>query len=96
MNTAVNGNSMDRARELMMRALDGEISEVQDAELEGLIASDDSLRIEWERLTMVKQTTSELELQQPPDELWEGYMDSVYRRLERGIGWIMLSVGAVV
>ena len=96
MNNAVNGNSMDRARELMMRALDGEISEVQHAELEGLIASDESLRLEWERLTMVKQTTSEMELQQPPDELWEGYMDSVYRRLERGIGWIMLSVGAVV
>lgn len=96
MNSTGNGNRMDRERELMMRALDGEISEAQYAELEELVASDESLRLEWERLTIVKQTASRLELQQPPDELWEGYMDNVYRRVERGIGWIMLSVGAIV
>ena len=96
MSTAVDRNGMDRARELMMRALDGEISDTQNAELERLIATDEFLHAEWDRLLTVKSKTSELKLQRPPDELWEGYMDSVYRRVERGIGWILLSVGAVV
>ena len=96
MNAACKGSDIDRVRELMMRALDGEISEVQHAELEDLIVSDESLRAEWKRLTLVKEKTAALELQQPPDELWEGYMDSVYRRVERGIGWALLSVGAIV
>ena len=96
MNAACKGSDIDRVRELMMRALDGEISEVQHAELEDLIVSDESLRAEWKRLTLVKEKIATLELQQPPDELWEGYMDSVYRRVERGIGWTLLSVGAIV
>jgi hypothetical protein len=80
----------------MMRALDGEISADQDAELRELITADESLRVEWERLIFVKEKTASLELKKPPEVLWEGYMNSVYRRVERGIGWILLSVGAVV
>ena len=87
---------LERGRELMMRALDGEISDVQQREFEDLCVSDESVRVEWERLEVVKKQTSDLELQEPPDELWEGYMDNVYRRVERGIGWIMFSVGAIV
>lgn len=86
----------DRDRELMMRALDGEISPEQRAELEDRLSADDSLRAEWKRLSRVKERTAELELEQPPDKLWEEYMNSVYRRVERGIAWILLSLGAVV
>jgi len=80
----------------MMRALDGENSDADNAELHDLMESDQILRDEWESLSRVKEHTRGLELAKPPDELWEGYMDSVYRRVERGIGWILLSVGAVV
>ena len=95
MSAASMRDDLDRARELMMRALDEEISTNERVEFDKLVASDDSLRAEWERLMSVKQNTAGLELQPPPDELWEGYMDSVYRRVERGIGWILLSVGAI-
>ena len=37
-----------------------------------------------------------MKLQQPPDEVWKDYWGSVYVRLERGVGWILLSVGAIV
>ena len=90
------GEPVDRACELLMRALDGEISKEQSAELEELMRSDEVLRAEWNDLIRVKEQTAALELRKPPDDLWEDYMDSVYRRVERGIGWILLSVGAVV
>ena len=59
MSTAGKEEGMDRARELMMRALDGEISEGQHAELEGLIVSDESLQDEWEGLKLVKPRLSD-------------------------------------
>ena len=96
MNDANEVAEISRAAALMMQALDGEISEAQKAELEALIESDDLLQAEWERLSRVKDTAAGMRLTQPPDELWEEFMDSVYRRVERGIGWILLSIGAIV
>lgn len=86
----------DRTRELLMRALDGEISDSDRAELNSMLDSDERLRAEWNSLAQIKAKTASLGLAEPPDKLWEEYMDSVYRRVERGIGWILLSVGAVV
>ena len=37
-----------------------------------------------------------MELNSPPDEVWDDYQTGVFQRLERGIGWILLSVGATV
>jgi len=31
-----------------------------------------------------------------PDVVWENYWHSLYRKLERGTGWILLSLGAVL
>ena len=32
----------------------------------------------------------------PPDEVWDSYWTSVYNKLERGIAWILVSVGTVI
>lgn len=37
-----------------------------------------------------------MELKKPPDEVWKVYWTSVYNRLERRIGWIFLSIGAMI
>ena len=87
---------LDRARELLMRALDGEITDAERAELETLLAADLDLRAEWERLTRVKEVTMGMKPRNPPEELWDGYWNSVYSRVERGIGWILVSLGAIV
>lgn len=33
---------------------------------------------------------------EPPDEVWENYWSRVYNRLERGLGWILISIGAMI
>jgi hypothetical protein len=35
-------------------------------------------------------------LRKPPEEVWSSYWTSVYNRAERGLGWILASVGAIV
>lgn len=86
----------ERARRLMMGALDDELSRQEKAELSQLLAGDAVLEAEWKQLQRVKEVTQGMGLQRPPHEVWDGYWTGVYRRLERGLGWILLSLGAVI
>lgn len=86
----------EQVRRLMMAALDGELSAAEQTELEGMLAADEGLRREWDRLQRVKEVTGTMALKRPPDEVWDGYWMSVYNRLERGVGWILVSIGAIV
>lgn len=86
----------DRARALMMAALDGEISPAERRELEQLAAGSLELREEWRRLARVKEVTTSMTLRNPPEETWDRYWVSVYSRAERGLAWVLLSAGAIV
>lgn len=90
--------SRDResVRRLMMAVLDGEATPEEAAELERRLEGAPELRAEWERLRRVKEVTSAMKMRRPPDEVWDGYWQGVYRRLERGLGWILVSVGAII
>lgn len=86
----------DRAQALMMAALDGEITPADRRELDALVARDPVLADEWRRMTRLKEVTATMTLQHPPEEVWDRYWHSTYRRAERGVGWILLSLGALV
>lgn len=86
----------DRLRELMMAALDDEIEPGQRRELEDALRSDAAARAEWDALRRVKEATRQMTLRAPSDRMWQEYWTSVYSRIERGIGWILVSIGAIV
>lgn len=86
----------ERAQQLMMGALDGELSDTERSELNRLLDADPKLREEWQRLQNVKEVTSTMALRSPPEEVWDHYWTSVYSRFERRVGWILLSLGAIV
>lgn len=86
----------ERVRRLLMSALDGELNAAEREELERLLDADPRLRDEWNRLSKVKEVTQSMALRKPPDEVWEDYWASVYSRLERGVAWILVSVGGIV
>jgi len=87
---------LERARQLMMAALDDELAGGEREELDRLLAEDPELRGEWDRLHEVKEVTNTMSLRRPPEETWEQYFGSVYNQLERGFAWILLSMGAIV
>ncbi len=96
MNDAQLNGEAERAHQLMMRALDGELGEADQAELQRLLRADPSLQIEWKRLNRLKEVTSTMALRSPPEEVWETYWTAIYPQLERGVGWVLLSLGAIV
>jgi ferric-dicitrate binding protein FerR (iron transport regulator) len=86
----------ERSRRLMMAALDGEISPEEQRELDHALETDSEVREEWERMSRVKEVTSTMVMREPPEEVWEEYWTSVYNRTERGIGWVLFSLGSIV
>ncbi len=94
--TGAERDERERARRLMMASLDGELEEADRPQLERLLAADAELRAEWDRLRKVKEVTSSMALRKPPEEVWSHYWVSVYNRIERGLGWVLASVAAIV
>jgi len=92
----VSGADHERMRRLMMAALDAEISDEDRRELERGLVQDEALRREWESMSRVKEVTAEIGFREPPEEVWGRYWTSVYNRAERGLGWVLVSVGAIV
>jgi hypothetical protein len=80
----------------MMAALDGELHGSDTAELDRCLADDPVLQAEWRQLQRVKEVTTTMRLREPPQEVWDGYWAHVYRRLERGLAWILVSLGAII
>ena len=48
---------------------------------------------EMEQLTAV---TAPLRIAEPPEEVWENFLDNVYNRLERRTGWVFFVFGVIV
>lgn len=91
-----NRNDPERVQAFMMAALDGELSQEDQAELQQLLDADPALQAEWERLQTVKEVTRTMSYREPPEEVWDQYWDSVYNQTERKIGWLCLSAGLLI
>jgi ferric-dicitrate binding protein FerR (iron transport regulator) len=86
----------DRAHALMMAALDGEASAEDRQELAGLLARSPELAAEWGRFERLKEVTTGMRLQNPPEEVWDHYWTTTYRRTERGVAWLLIVAGGLV
>jgi anti-sigma factor RsiW len=76
--------------------IDGELPEDERRQLEKHMAGCDDCRGELERLRTLKEELAMLKFREPSDAEIERYWRRVYNRLERGIGWILFSLGAIL
>ncbi len=85
----------EQFRILMMKALDGELSPREETEFQQLL-QDETFRREWLEFKQLKEVTQGMKFKNPPQEVWDSYWMSVYNRLERGLAWILFSIGAII
>jgi len=83
-------------RELLAGYVDGELTEQERRDFEVELAGNPELRSELAEFERLKEVTGMAKYADLPDEVWESYWQSIYRKLERGIGWILFSIGAIV
>lgn len=82
--------------EMISAYLDGELDEAEREEFERRLASGEISRKELEAMRAMRAMTGSVRLRPFPDHEWERYWERTYNRLERNLGWILLSLGAVV
>jgi len=83
-------------REMLAGYVDGELPDDERGALEKELARNPELQSELDELRKLKEVTDMMHFADLPDEVWDNYWHSLYRKLERGIGWIFLSLGAIV
>ncbi len=86
----------ERWHKLLTGYLDDELSEAERAEFEQELQRNPELRDELEQFTKLKRVTDSVKYADLPDAVWETYWSSLYRKTERGLGWILFSASAAI
>lgn len=86
----------DEIKILLSGLVDDELDRQQKKIVEDHIVTCDACREEYSRLLKLKEVTNDMRHYDLPDRLMAGYWQGIYRRTERGLGWIFFSVGAIL
>ncbi|MHC4593878.1 MAG: anti-sigma factor family protein [Planctomycetota bacterium] len=86
----------DDHKDLMMGYLDNELSDEQRQRFEEHLAGCGECASELEEFKKLKAITDEVTLVEPEDRMWQEYWGSIYNRIERGVGWIILSIAGIL
>lgn len=81
---------------LISSYFDGEANEVQTKTVLAHLETCAECQREYEEMGQFEEVMGQMKLKNPPQEVWKMYWTSVYNRIERGIGWILLSIGAMI
>ncbi len=83
-------------KDLMMGYLDDELSDEQRTTFQEHLTDCSDCRQELEEFKKLKAITDDVTLMQPEDKIWQQYWGNIYNRLERGIGWILFGISAIL
>ena len=83
-------------KDLMMGYLDNELSDESRRRFEEHVAACPECANELKEFKRLKIITDEVTLVEPEDRLWQDYWNDIYNRIERGVGWIVFSVAAIL
>ena len=86
----------DDVRKLLAGYVDNELTDEERARVEDALTTDPELRAELEEFRKLKEVTGMMRYADLPSEVWDSYWQSLYRKLERGVGLIIFSLGAIV
>jgi len=85
-----------KIKELISSYHDKELDEEKRKQVEEHLKECPECRKEFEEMGKFEEVMGMMELKKPPREVWQIYWASIYNRLERRIGWILLSIGAMI
>lgn len=87
---------LERARQLLMAKLDGELESEEAAELEAALAGDPALRREFQRWELLGAELGRYRIKDPADEVLEALARSVIARTGLHLGWFFAGGGALL
>ena len=82
--------------DMMMAYLDDELDAEQKQVFEEHLASCQECSGELEEFKRLNRITDEVKFVEPEERIWRLYWSGVYNRIERGVGWILFSIAAIL
>jgi predicted anti-sigma-YlaC factor YlaD len=86
----------DAFKPLLMGFLDEELTETEVLRMTDHLKECASCAAELEEFRRLKEVTQNMRVITPDDKYWEQYWSSIYNRIERRVGWILVSLGAIL
>lgn len=86
----------EEIKALLAAYLEGELEKEDKDLVEAHLQECAECRKECEELNQLEEVLNKMELKKPSKDTWDVYWSSVYNKLERRIGWILLSIGLMI
>ena len=81
---------------LMEKYFDKDLTKQEEVELNRMLENNKTLKAEFEEQRRIKEVLNKMKLKNPSREAWDSYWVGVYNRIERGIAWVVISIGALI
>ncbi len=91
-----NDKKCDLYKYLIIQFIDNEISDEDEIKLKTHLLSCSNCQKEYEEFKNLKGVSKEMKNKILPDMAWDEYWRHVYNRLERGVSWILISIGSII
>jgi uncharacterized membrane protein len=81
---------------LMEKYFENELSSEEEDFFLSQLSHNENLRKEFEDQKKIKEILNKMKMKDPSSELWDGYWEKTYNRIQRGLGWLAIFVGALI
>jgi len=92
----LNKRNCEDFKALLVRYVDNQVSPEEKAEMERHLAECEDCRADLNHLQNWKGVSRDMKNKLLPDMAWDEYWHHLYNRMERGISWILISIGAII
>ncbi len=86
----------NKIKELISSYHDGELNDKDKRVVDEHLKVCNECQKEFEEMGKFEEVMGKMQLKKPQKEMWQVYWNTVYNRLERRIGWILLSIGGMI
>ncbi|MFQ6082807.1 MAG: anti-sigma factor family protein [Candidatus Aminicenantia bacterium] len=86
----------EKIKELISLYIEGELDNEERKIVKQHLRECSDCEREFEELNKLEEVMKKMEFKKPSKEIWGIYWSSVYNKLERQIGWILLSIGSII
>jgi len=88
--------SHEHFKHLLLKVVDGVASDKEREEFFNHVQTCEECRREYGEFNNLEELMSTIKLKDLSEEAVETYWQSLYNRLERGLSWILISIGAIL
>jgi len=88
--------SEEKYKVLLSGYIDNELSPDDKQEFENHLGGCAECQKELETFRKLKEVTGAMRYADIPEKVWDGYWTSIYKRMERGLSWIFISISVII